>query len=57
VTEGLKMRPVATMPGITLTHEMIKGGPVEPGKDFQSHVEAVRQALAELVVMLGSAAA
>jgi NAD(P)H-dependent FMN reductase len=57
VTEGLKMRPVATMPGIPLTHEMIKGGPVEPEKDFQSCVETVRQALVELVIILESAAA
>jgi len=56
VTEGLKMRPVATMPGVTLTHEMIKGGPVEPEKDFQPHAEAVRQALTELVVILEAAA-
>ena len=57
VTEGLNMRPAATMPGITLTHDMIKGGVVEPVKDFRSHVEAVRQALAELAVMLEAMAA
>ncbi|HEV2677977.1 MAG TPA: NADPH-dependent FMN reductase [Aliidongia sp.] len=52
VTEGLKMRPVATMPGITLTHEMIKGGPVDPARDFASDAEAIRQALAELDALL-----
>jgi len=54
VTEGLKMRPVETMPGIILTHEMIKGGPVAPETDFQLHTEAIRHALAELAVMLES---
>lgn len=57
VTEGLKMRPVATMPSITLSHEMIKGGPVDPERDFQSQVGAVRQALAELAVLLEPPAA
>jgi NAD(P)H-dependent FMN reductase len=52
VTEGLKMRTVATMPGIKLSREMIEGGPVEPAKDFQSHVTEIRQALAELVAMV-----
>jgi len=54
VTEGLKMRTVAEMPGITLTHEMIQGGPVDPEKDFRPHVGAIRQALAELATMLKS---
>jgi len=57
VTEGLKMRLAATTPGITLSDDMIKGGPVDPERDFQSHVEAIRQALAELAVMLEPAAA
>jgi NAD(P)H-dependent FMN reductase len=56
VTEGLKMRPVATMPGITLTHDMIKGDPVEPETDFRDQAEAVRQALAELVAELEATA-
>jgi NAD(P)H-dependent FMN reductase len=52
VTEGLKMRPVATMPGITLTHDMMGGGPFDPEEDFRVHTEAVRQAVAELVAEL-----
>ncbi len=52
VAEGLGMRPVATMPGVTLSHDMIEGGPVAPETDFLAHVAAVRQALAELVAEL-----
>jgi NAD(P)H-dependent FMN reductase len=55
VVEGLKMRPVPTMPGITLTHDMIKGGRVEPETDFGAHAETIRQALAELATMLAPA--
>jgi hypothetical protein len=40
------------MAAIALTLDMIKGGPIEPEKDFQVHAETVRQALAELPVML-----
>ena len=54
VTEGLKMRPVATMPGIVLTDDMIMGGHVDPGTDFQAHAGAVRQAVAELVEQLAA---
>jgi NAD(P)H-dependent FMN reductase len=52
VAEGLDMRPAATMPGITLTREMIEGAPVDPEKDFQAHSEAIRQSLAELLHLL-----
>lgn len=52
VTEGLKMRPVATMPGITLTDDMMMGGHLDPETDFQANAEAVRQSIAELVTMI-----
>jgi NAD(P)H-dependent FMN reductase len=52
VAEGLKMRPVSTMPRITLTPEMIQGGPIDPQKDFQAYAESIRQALAELMIQL-----
>jgi NAD(P)H-dependent FMN reductase len=56
VAEGLKMRLAPTMPKITLTHEMLKGGPLDPHKDFQPYADSVRQALAELTVELESKA-
>ncbi len=52
VAEGLKMRPVSTMPAITITREMMQGGPIDPQKDFQGYAESIRQALAELVIQL-----
>jgi NAD(P)H-dependent FMN reductase len=52
VTEGLKMRPVATMPGITLSDDMIADGRVDPEKDFQAHAGAIRQAVGELMAQL-----
>jgi NAD(P)H-dependent FMN reductase len=55
VTEGLKMRPVATMPGIVLTDAMILSGQIDPATDFRRHGEAVRQAVGELVDQLGTA--
>jgi NAD(P)H-dependent FMN reductase len=48
VTQGLKMRAVPTMPGITLTEEMIHGGPITPENDFADAVEPIRKATAEL---------
>jgi NAD(P)H-dependent FMN reductase len=52
VTEGLKMRTVATMPGITLSDEIMMGGPFDPEKDFADHAGAISQAAAELVAEL-----
>jgi NAD(P)H-dependent FMN reductase len=54
VTEGLKMRPVPTMPGITLSDAMMMGGPIDPETDFQSHAGAIRQAAAELAAELAA---
>ncbi len=53
VAEGIKMRPVTTMPGITLTRQMIESGaPGDPEKDFQVSEMEVRRAFSELVVEL-----
>lgn len=54
VTEGLKMRPVATMPAIELTDDMILGGHLDCAADFRAHAGVVRQAVGELVAELGS---
>jgi NAD(P)H-dependent FMN reductase len=53
VAEGLGMRPVATMPGITLTRQMIASNDlVDPEKDFEAHAEEMRRAFGELVAQL-----
>jgi len=49
VAKGVHMRPIATMPGITLTNDMIRGGPMDPEKDFTAReAERVRRAIREL---------
>jgi NAD(P)H-dependent FMN reductase len=48
VAEAVKMRPMATMPGIQLTREMIGGGHVDPERDFATEAELIRQAISEL---------
>jgi NAD(P)H-dependent FMN reductase len=52
VVEGIGMRPTPTMPAITLARAMIMGGPIDPTVDFREHADAVRQASAELALML-----
>jgi NAD(P)H-dependent FMN reductase len=54
VAEGLHMRPVATSPGVVLTHDMMKSGAVEPATEFQSHAGAVGKALCELAALLAA---
>lgn len=56
VLEAVNMRPVATMPGIRLTREMIEGCAVDPETDFKAHAEEIRQAIGELVSELERAA-
>jgi NAD(P)H-dependent FMN reductase len=56
VVEGMHMKPVATMPGITLTREMIGGGSVNPAADFKDAEQTVRTAMQELVVALAESA-
>jgi NAD(P)H-dependent FMN reductase len=48
VAEGVEMRPITTMPGITLTREMIAGGPIDPESDFKAEADLIRQAIREL---------
>lgn len=48
VVEAVHMRPVATMPGIKLSREMIGGGAIDPAIDFAEHADAIRQAIREL---------
>ena len=52
VFEAIGMRVVPTMPAITITREMITGGPVNPETDFQSHAESIRQAIAALASLI-----
>jgi NAD(P)H-dependent FMN reductase len=52
VLEGMHMRPTATMPELTLTREMIQGGPIDPENDFASKAESIRQAIQELSLAL-----
>jgi NAD(P)H-dependent FMN reductase len=54
VAEGLKMRAVPTMPGLTIPRALIEAndGSVLPERDFAGEVEVVRQAFAELRVQL-----
>ncbi len=52
VAEALEMRPVSTMPAITLTREVILGGPIDPQKDLVAYADSIRQALVELVTEL-----
>ena len=52
VAEAVNMRPMATMPGIRLTREMIQGGPVDPETDFKAEAELIRQAISELSAAL-----
>jgi NAD(P)H-dependent FMN reductase len=48
VAEAVEMRPMATMPGLKLTREMIAGGPFDPARDFAGDAGLIRQAIAEL---------
>jgi len=48
VAAAVHMRPTATMPAITLTREMMGGGPMVPEQDFMSEAQVIRQAIREL---------
>jgi NAD(P)H-dependent FMN reductase len=50
VLKGLKMKPVATMPGFKLKRERIKAnaGTIEPATEFATHERQLRRAFAEL---------
>jgi len=55
VLKGLKMRPIATMPGFRLTHDRIKAntGAIDPAVEFARHSKVLRQAFTELANALG----
>lgn len=50
VLKGLHMRPIATMPGLRLTHERIKAdtGAIDPAKELARHAATLRKAFAQL---------
>jgi NAD(P)H-dependent FMN reductase len=50
VLRGLKMKPVATMPGLKLSHERIKANPgaIDPESEFAPYRATVRKAFVEL---------
>jgi NAD(P)H-dependent FMN reductase len=54
VLQGLKMKPVPTMPGFTLAREHIEAnsGAIDPAVEFAAHLEMLRQAFAELAAAL-----
>jgi len=56
VTEGVRMHPMATMPGLKLSREVIEGRTLDPETDFEAEdAEAIRQAIGELVADLDDA--
>lgn len=52
VAEGLKMRVVPAMPGITLPESVIRGAPIDPEADLGGQAAPIRQAFAELAAAL-----
>jgi len=57
VLGALKMRLVATAPGITLSDDVIqRGAPFDPDQDFKAHLESIKQAFAELGAQMNVAA-
>ena len=59
VLDGLKMKPVSTMPSFKLARERIEAnaGTVEPATEFAEYLGALRQAFAELAAAYGCGAA
>lgn len=57
VLDGLKMRPVADMPGLTLARAQIEAnaGTIDPATAFAAQVPALRQAFAALAAALPNA--
>jgi NAD(P)H-dependent FMN reductase len=54
VLKGLKMKPVATMPGFALAHERIKAnsGNIDPASEFARYRGTLRKAFVELEASL-----
>jgi NAD(P)H-dependent FMN reductase len=57
VLDGLKMKPVPTMPEFTLAREQIEAnaGTIEPAAEFIEYLDVLRQAFAELATALTTA--
>lgn len=58
VLEGLKMRPVPTMPGFTLSHAHIEAntGSIDPAFEFAASLPALEQSFLELSAFLSQKA-
>jgi NAD(P)H-dependent FMN reductase len=52
VVEGMKMRPVPTMPAIAISREAVLGKPLDPETDLPTFAPIVLEALAELALAL-----
>jgi NAD(P)H-dependent FMN reductase len=54
VLKGLKMKPIATMPGFRLARDRIKAntGTIDPATEFAEHSKALSKAFAELTAAL-----
>ena len=52
VADGLKMRVIPTMPGITLPESQIRGGRLKADEDLKEQAGPLQQAFAELTVIL-----
>ena len=54
VLNGLKLKPVATMPGFRLARERIEANAaaIEPAREFAEHLGLLQQAFAELAAAL-----
>jgi len=57
VVEGLRMKPVETMPAFRLAREHIEAnaGAIDPPMEFAGHLDVLRQAFAELAAAPASA--
>jgi NAD(P)H-dependent FMN reductase len=57
VLDGLKMRPVPTMPALTLARERVEAndGEIDPPSAFHGHLEELQRAFAELAEALAEA--
>ena len=55
VLEGLRMKPIATVPGLTVARARIEAndGVVDAAAAFESHLPELRQAFRELAAALG----
>jgi len=52
IAEGLEMNVVPTMPGLTISMDVIRGAPLDPDQDLKDQIGAIEQALAELVAII-----